>query len=74
MRPSFHNQQGCVVLFCVFMLGFFFICNIQLHLLIFFIEIIRLKTDKVWNHFFGLVLDVFLGVTFSLGCNCNFVS
>lgn len=49
------------MLFCVFMLGFFFICNIQLHLLIFFIEIIRLKTDKVWNHFFGLVLDVFLG-------------
>lgn len=47
------------MLFCVFMLGFFFICNIQLHLLIFFIEIIRLKTDKVWNHFFGLVLDVF---------------
>lgn len=47
------------MLFCVFMLGFFLICNIQLHLLIFFIEIIRLKTDKVWNHFFGLVLDVF---------------
>lgn len=62
------------MLFCVFMLGFFFICNIQLHLLIFFIEIIRLKTDKVWKHFFGLVLDVFLGVTYSLGCNCNFVS
>lgn len=52
------------MLFCVFMLGVFFICNIQLHLLIFFIEIIRLKTDKVWNHFFGLVLDVFFRLHF----------
>lgn len=62
----------CCAFLCVYA-GFFFYLQ-QLHLLIFFIEIIRLKTDKVWNHFFGLVLDVFLGVSYSLGCNCNFVS
>lgn len=61
------------MLFCVFMLGFFYLQHTATFI-DFFIEIIRLKTDKVWNHFFGLVLDVFLGVTYSLGCNSNFFS
>lgn len=64
----------CCAFLCVYAGVFFYLQQLPVHLLIFFIEIIRLKTDKVWNHFFGLVLDVFLGVTFSLGCNCNFVS
>lgn len=63
----------CCAFLCVYA-GFFFYLQHTATFIDFFIEIIRLKTDKVWNHFFGLVLDVFLGVTYSLGCNCNFVS
>lgn len=51
----------CCAFLCVYAGVFFYLQHTATFIDFFFIEIIRLKTDKVWNHFFGLVLDVFLG-------------